>query len=156
MIGNHLPKIPRTKCPWWLVAALLLLMASTACSGNNLYSENRDNYNLNQAAPAPRPPDATATHEAYADCVIVGYGTRNYGHRSPGNLQFWAIQRCRSLAPPSLGLTTPAEVQECIYNYGSWLADRYDISGFPKGMTGSRAVTVAETICAPTPSTNQR
>ena len=141
-----------TKHLWLTFAALLASVVLTGCSYNNGAPAN---YKFDEERPAARPGGASDSHEAYADCMINEYDTRNHGYRSSENIQLWAIQRCRFLEPPPLGLTTATQVQNCIYEYGPWLADRFNVQGFPKGWTGSRTVTALETICAPSPSSDQ-
>ena len=133
--------------------ALLIVLAVTACSDSDADNGVPDSYSYEKMAPAARPADATYRHEAYADCVMKDHGIDNDGYSSHENLHLWLTQRCRFLEPPALGLTAPAEVQECIYDYGPWL--RYRISSFPKGY-GSRVLMAVETICAPSAPFGQR
>ena len=133
--------------------ALVAMLAVMSLIGGCSYGKDPApaNYRFDREAPVARPSGASDSHEAYADCVINGYGTKNHGYADSENLQIWAIQRCRFLEPPPLGLTTPVQVQQCIYDYGPWLANRFKVSGFPTGWYGSRTVTAVETICAPSP-----
>ena len=128
---------------------MLAVLAVTACSGSDADNGVPDNYRYDKMVPAARPASATHWQEAYADCVMKDEDITNHGYSSHENLHFWLTQRCRFLEPPALGLASPAEVQECLHDYGPWLAHRYKIGPFPKGWYGSRGLIVAETICAP-------
>lgn len=137
-----------------LVAALSIMACGSDTDDQSI--ERPDNYRFDREIPAALPSSASHRQEAYADCVMRDEDITNHGYSSHENLHFWLTQRCRFLEPPPLGLTEPAEVQECIHDYGPWLAHRYKIGPFPKGWYGSRGLIVAETICAPSEPFGQR
>ena len=133
-----------------LTVALLTAIALSACI-NHPGPEKPPGYKYDKDRPAQRPATATTAHENYADCVLLDNGVTNHGYRNHHNMSTWYLKRCRLLEPPPLGHQTWPQVQDCIHNYGPWLASRYTISSFPKGGYASDAMAVLETICAPSP-----
>ena len=130
-------------------AAVGFMVCIAACTGSD------HGYDLNPETPPQAPATATGGHLAYARCILTGGGVQNYGYSDDDNLAIWRMQRCRLLAPEPLGLTTTIQVQDCILQYGSWFASELEISHFPMGWSGSRALIAVETICAPSPPFGQ-